>query len=102
MPKFEKGERVTPRVLVRIDLEKTPARKPQTRFEAQTPNGTIHGGNNYEKTVVGFAELPANTKLSRRDSAEEFRNDIESVAQYVHWKPNADIVGDSGENVEEP
>lgn len=83
-------ERVTPRILVRIDLEETPTRKPQTRYEAQTPDGTIHGGNNYDKNIVGFAELPANTRLHTQEEYDEFHNEIESKAVYVHWKPGVE------------
>lgn len=88
-------ERITPRVLVRIELSETPARKPQTRYEAQTPEGTIHGGNNYSKDIIGFAEFPANTRLSPREEFGDFREQIELNAKYVHWKSEFDQGGDA-------
>lgn len=95
MSKSERTEReatdaVTPRVLVRIDLEETPTRKPQTRFEAQTFKGSIHGGNNYDKTVVGFAEFSAYTSVYTDEEYADFRDQVESKAEYVHWKSEAE------------
>lgn len=83
------SEGITPRVLLRIELEETYNRDPTTRYDAQTVNQSIRGGNNYTKEIVGYAEFPVNTKVSTREEFEDFRKLVEVKAEYIHWKPNA-------------
>lgn len=81
-------EGITPRVLLRIDLEHDYEEPTTTRYEAQTLNQSIRSGNNYEKVIIGFAEFSVNTQIGSRDDFDEFRNIVEAKADYVHWKVN--------------
>lgn len=81
------GDGITPRVLVRIELDSDPPGRTAVRYEAQMVNSSIRGGNNYEKTILGFVEFPVGTRAPRTEDLAEFRRSVETKAEYVHWKP---------------
>jgi hypothetical protein len=83
---------VTPRMLVQVTLYEPDSDEVRTvAFDAVQPRGSIGDGKGYEKEIIGFAEFTPYTNVGRYRDAEAFVSAIETRAQYVYWKPEADL-----------
>ncbi|GAB3669618.1 hypothetical protein [Halopiger thermotolerans] len=79
---------VTPRVLVRYTFyEPDGDEVRRVAFDAIQPQGTVADQRFVDLDVIGYAEFEPYTKVDRYRGLEEFRDHIESKAEYVHWKP---------------
>lgn len=92
------SESITPRTLVRRTFYEPGSEEVRrVAFDAVQPRGSIREGEHIDSDVIGFAEFPAYTKLSRHEDLGEFRETVEEKAEYVHWKPDLetsiDVVG---------
>jgi len=83
---------VTPRILVENRLYRTRSCETidHVAYDAVTSTGTIDNGPGYERDVIGYVDVPPHTQIGRFTDFDEFRDLLEDVAVYLHFKDGID------------
>lgn len=79
------AERTSVRPLVRY-WYKDGADTGDNRFTTLTSGRVIETGPGVD--IIGFAQFPANTNVGSFEEPEPFRQRVETLSQYAHWKPD--------------
>ncbi|AFO59126.1 MULTISPECIES: hypothetical protein [unclassified Natrinema] len=77
---------VSPRALVRYTLTEPDSDDVREVVYDTIQSGTVPNRENVDTDVICFAEFPARTTISRYEDIGVFRNEVESKAEYTHWK----------------
>ena len=68
-------------------------------FETVTTGASVTIGANgaVHQQVIGYAEVPPRSHIGRHQEFHSFRETIERVARYVHWKPTVNLLTSAAE-----
>jgi len=78
-------ERTSVRPLVRYWYKEN-ADTGDNRFTTLTSGRVIETGPGVD--IIGFAQFPANVTVGSFEDVDSFEQRVETLRQYVHWKPD--------------
>lgn len=82
MSKMEDEKKVSARILV-----KKVFKGKRLEFRAQTQNQfTYHNKELFSSQIIGYAEFPPRTHVPAKDNLEDFKEMVEEMSEYTHWK----------------
>lgn len=61
-------------------------------FDTVTAGASVSVGatESVQQVILGYAEVPPRSRIGRYQEFEPFRETIEQLAHYVHWRPAVD------------